>query len=215
MALDINGYNNAFRGFVQFAEHRAGLGFKGMAVKATKVNAQYILGSASDTSTSWLNRTKTDEKDNDNARRLFRNAVIDMFGGSLKKVPKSVQTAALFENNKKAKIILGNGIFAARVFKHIDELEALLAKKGKLSAKDVFTTCFPDIDAKALLQRRGRGEGRGEGPAALRGRPHAAGADCRREPQPGRRRPHQRLARELRHPQRRARRAQLRPLEGR
>ena len=55
----------------------------------------------------------------------------------------------------------------------------------------------------------------GNGPEALRGRPHAAGADRRRESQPGRRRPHQGLAREFRHPQRRARRAQLRPLEGR
>ena len=67
---------------------------------------------------------------------------------------KDANTAALFENNKKGRAILGNGIFVSRVLKHIDALEAIIAKKGKLTAKDVFRTCFPDIDAKAMLQAR-------------------------------------------------------------
>lgn len=384
MALDINGYNNAFRGFVQFAEGRS----RDIAVKAVKVNDRYDLSNGSVTSTKWVGRTDTDKNDNDYARNLFRKAVIDMFGGSINKVPKSVQkamrladyncgkpltarrillvkraidkegtaqqlalgkfwarnvktealrlgftnaelpklarathfyaqtagvdeltamrevatrgtkanrlafyggrflenldsfkagmelldsfktwygelsgfvcannkgrhyadaktatqlnvaykvasnahsqpgleamifqdiaadgkfdlrkrgedafgfannaamryfgrncqnsifgtvfnmppekrrvlfaandaltpvikdiaTAAQFENNKKAKLILGNGVFAARVIKNFDALEAIIAKKGKLTAKDVFKTCFPDIDAKAMLQ---------------------------------------------------------------
>ena len=390
MPLDINGYNNAFRGFVQFAENRAGLGLKGAAVKATKVGALCNLSVASARSTSWVSRTETDERDNDDVRLLFRRAVIDMFGGSMKNVPKSVRkamrlddyfcgkpltarrilavkaaidkegsarqtalgrfwtkgvrtealklgftraempklarathfyaqaagidemaamrevaahgtkanrlalyggrflesvenfqaglelldsfqdwygdvnrfvvennrgrhfadartatqmnavfkvfchaggqpgleamvfqdiaanpkfdlakrgedafgfagsaamrffgrngqnsifgtifnlppakrrvlfaasdamaplisdiaTAALFENDKKGKLVLGNGVFAARVIKHVDRLEAILAKKGRLTAKDVFRTCFPDIDARAMLQAR-------------------------------------------------------------
>ena len=93
MALDINGYNNAFRGFVQFAENRAERGLKGAVVKATQVEKRCDLSVASSTNASWFSRTDTDEKDNDFARRLFRQAVIDMFGGSMKNVPKSVQKA--------------------------------------------------------------------------------------------------------------------------
>ena len=114
MPLDINGYNNAFRGFVQFAENRAGLGLKGAAVKATKANARCNLSVASATSTSWASRTEADERDNDNARLLFRNAVIDMFGGSMKNVPKSVRKAMKLDDYFCGKPLTARRILAVK-----------------------------------------------------------------------------------------------------
>ena len=114
MALDINGYNNAFRGFVQFAENRAGLGLKGAAVKASKENARINLCVASDRSVGWLSRTNGDEWDHDCARILFRNAVIDMFGGSMKKVPKSVQKAMRLDDYFCGKPLTARRILAVK-----------------------------------------------------------------------------------------------------
>ena len=114
MPLDINGYNNAFRGFVQFAENRTGLGLKGAAVKATKAGALCNLCVASARSTSWVSRTEADERDNDDARMLFRNAVIDMFGGSMKNVPKSVRKAMRLDDYFCGKPLTARRILAVK-----------------------------------------------------------------------------------------------------
>lgn len=81
MPLDINGYNNAFRTFVDFAQKTHRDGYDSAAAKATLNERQLTVSALSLHETSYVLR-KTAEKDsNDATRQIFRQAIIDMFGG--------------------------------------------------------------------------------------------------------------------------------------
>ena len=91
-ALDINGYSASFRTFVEFAQKTHGDGYDSASAKATLNGRQLTVSAMSLYETSAVLRKKGEKAVNDSTRELFRNAVIDMFGG-LAKIPESVKKA--------------------------------------------------------------------------------------------------------------------------
>ena len=67
---------------------------------------------------------------------------------------KDSDTASFYRYNKDAKQIVGNCLFVSRVLNKSADLERIARAKGKLTAKDVFATCFPEIDAVASMRRQ-------------------------------------------------------------
>ena len=110
MALDINGYNSAFKSFVDFAQNRLGEN-QGKAVadaRIKKFNGEEVLTIAhvkTDEVHKWL-RTG-DERD------IFRAAVVNMFGGE-NRVPESVKKAMLMEDYDKGKPLTARRILAVK-----------------------------------------------------------------------------------------------------
>ncbi len=92
MALDINGYNSAFKSFVDFAQNRIG-------ENQEKVH-------------KWL-RTGDECDVNDRTRAIFRAAVVNMFGGE-NRVPESVKKAMLMEDYDKGKPLTARRILAVK-----------------------------------------------------------------------------------------------------
>lgn len=88
------GYSTAFRTFVDFAEKTGKDGYDSANAKATLAGRMLTVSPLSLHETSYILR-KTAEKDSNNATRdLFRQAIIDMFGGEAK-IPESVKDATL------------------------------------------------------------------------------------------------------------------------
>ena len=104
MPLDINGYNDTFKAFVDFAQAK-------VSAKEKEAVARFGQGedgalasraiSASDTDYvhKWF-RSGDDKDANDHVRRAFRKAVADMFGGE-GRIPGSVKKAMLLGDYKK------------------------------------------------------------------------------------------------------------------
>ena len=117
MALDINGYNNAFKSFVDFAQNRLGEN-QGKAVadaRIKKFNGEEVLTIAhakTDEVHKWL-RTGDECDVNDRTRAIFRAAVVNMFGGE-SKVPESVKKAMLMEDYDKGKPLTARRILAVK-----------------------------------------------------------------------------------------------------
>ena len=85
MALDINGYNSAFKSFVDFAQNRIGENQEKAIADARikKFNGEEVLTIAhakTDEVHKWL-RTGDECDVNDRTRAIFRAAVVNMFGG--------------------------------------------------------------------------------------------------------------------------------------
>ncbi len=120
MALDINGYNSAFKSFVDFAEEKC-------AKKETTAIADATLESSTlegrrivavtdaqgDSLHKWF-RGQTRTTANDRTRRLFMNAVADMFGGE-SKIPKSVRKAMILSDYGEGKPLTARRIMAVKV----------------------------------------------------------------------------------------------------
>ena len=117
MALDINGYNRAFKSFVDFAQDRiAENQEKAIAdARIKKFNGEEVLTIAhvkTDDVHKWLR--KGDECDvNDRTRAIFRAAIVNMFGGE-SKVPESVKKAMLMEDYDKGKPLTARRIMAVK-----------------------------------------------------------------------------------------------------
>ena len=124
MPLDINGYNRAFKSFVDFAQER----FDENQAKAVadacikKFNGEEVLTIAhakTDEVHKWLRKgdecdVKGDECDvNDRTRAIFRAAVVNMFGGE-SKIPASVKKAMLMEDYDKGKPLTARRILAVK-----------------------------------------------------------------------------------------------------
>ena len=91
------GYSTAFRMFVDFAEKTSKDGYDSANAKATLAGRMLTVSPLSLHETSYILR-KTAEKDSNNATRdLFRQAIIDMFGGEAK-IPESVKDAMLLDD---------------------------------------------------------------------------------------------------------------------
>ena len=117
MALDINGYNSAFKSFVDFAQNRLGEN-QGKAVadaRIKKFNGEEVLTIAhvkTDEVHKWL-RTGDECDVNDRTRAIFRAAVVNMFGGE-NRVPESVKKAMLMEDYDKGKPLTARRIMAVK-----------------------------------------------------------------------------------------------------
>lgn len=113
MPLDINGYNNAFRTFVDFAQKTHRDGYDSAAAKATLNERQLTVSALSLHETSYVLR-KTAEKDsNDATRRIFRQAIIDMFGGEAN-IPASVKKAMVTSDYDKGRPLTARRIIAVK-----------------------------------------------------------------------------------------------------
>ena len=104
MPLDINGYNDTFKAFVDFAQKKMSANNKEAVARFEQGKDGGLVSrtvSASDTDYvhKWF-RSGDDKDANDLARRNFRQAVADMFGGE-GRIPESVKKAMLLGDYKK------------------------------------------------------------------------------------------------------------------
>ena len=89
MALDINGYNATFKAFADYAQQRVDAHAPKTVIDAETMRTfggRTILAvsrSHTDKVHNWM-RTNDQQIANDRTRELFKNAIIDMFGGESK-----------------------------------------------------------------------------------------------------------------------------------
>ena len=116
MALDINGYNDTFRAFTDFAQtkvgerkeaavaHIVGGGgpLSGRSVTATNTDSAYA-----------FTRSSKDKVANNDVRAVFRRAIIDMFGGE-SKIPKKVRDAMILSDYGSGKPLTARRIMAVK-----------------------------------------------------------------------------------------------------
>jgi len=117
MAINVNGYNATFQEFVNFAKLKDVMGGDNAIARiSTGVNiAEGSLAgrkiTASDTDSvrgffKWF-RSDDDKAKNNEVRRLFRDAVIDMFGGE-SKIPAAVKKAMILADYDKGMSAFAN-----------------------------------------------------------------------------------------------------------
>lgn len=94
MTLDTNGYSTAFRTFVEFAQNTQRDGHDSASAKATLEGRQLTVSAFSLHETSALLRKQSEKDVNDATRTLFRNAIVEMFGGEAN-IPAAVKKAML------------------------------------------------------------------------------------------------------------------------
>ena len=86
MALDINGYNDIFKSFVDFAQAKGNVDKGKSILDATptfsgrKITTVTIDVAKNDSVHNWT-RGSDKREVNDRTRKLFKDAVADMFGG--------------------------------------------------------------------------------------------------------------------------------------
>ena len=122
MPLPVNGYNKTFTAFVQFAENSIRTGDKKAIanVAETNLGKRKIVASTTDgVGLAGMFRTKFEEGANDNARKLFLNAVTRMFGGR-SNIPESVWKAINLQD-------YGRGAPLRRNIQIIDYADMVLA----------------------------------------------------------------------------------------
>ena len=147
MALDINGYNSAFKSFVDFAQnqidkHQA----KAIAdARIKKFNGEEVLTIAhveTDEVHKWL-RTGDECDVNDRTRAIFRAAVVNMFGGE-DRIPASVKKAMLMVDYDKGKPLTARRILAVKAAIDADGSSKARSEKIRLE------TFSPAVEAAAL-----------------------------------------------------------------
>lgn len=118
MALDINGYTATFNDFVQFAQKRMNASDGKAVVNAMERQPDdggrvfSVKKSDTDHVHKWK-RTVDELSLNDSTRTLFKNAVIEMFGGE-EKIPASVRKAMLLEDYGHGKPLTARRIIAVK-----------------------------------------------------------------------------------------------------
>jgi len=140
MAIDTNGYNASFKAFVDFAKIMVdGQGdANSIARVTTGVNAPEgaLAGriiTASDTDSirglfKWF-RSADDKAANNEARKMFMDAIIDMFGGE-SRIPENVKKAMLLSDYGAGKPLTARRIMAVKVA--IDASGTKETRLGKL-----------------------------------------------------------------------------------
>ena len=121
MPLDVNGYNDTFKAFLDFARISESAGeTKAIARAAIDVKTGALAGRAvtfSETDSvrgffKWF-RSADDKAANDTTRRIFKDAIIDMFGGE-SKIPESVKKAMVLADYGKGKPLTARRIIAVQ-----------------------------------------------------------------------------------------------------
>lgn len=101
MPLDINGYNDTFKAFVDFAQAKKAANDKTAVARGSLGEDGVLAGrEIKAASTDWVHkrsRSDADEAANDRTRAIFKNAIIDMFGGEAK-IPAKVKKAMLMSD---------------------------------------------------------------------------------------------------------------------
>ena len=119
MAIDIDGYNATFRSFAQFAQQCVDAnGEKAIVTmkEGQPLNGRRMLSIENSFMDSvYRMRRATDLKNINNfTRTLFKNAVIDLFGGEAK-IPESVKKAMLLKDYDCGKPLTARRIMAVKV----------------------------------------------------------------------------------------------------
>lgn len=150
MALDINGYNNTFTQFVNFAQQKMQAGeAKAVAeanIRKSPLDGRKILAvsmSQTDSVHNWT-RGMNEWVANDRTRTLFRNAIIDMFGGE-SKIPASVKKAMLLSDYGEGKPLTARRIMAVKAAIDADGTAKVRSANLKL---ETFTS--PEAKTAAL-----------------------------------------------------------------
>ena len=123
MAINVNGYNDTFQSFVDFARIRDGMGKKTAIARLTdgvNVAEGALAGrtiTASDTDSvrgmfKWF-RSADDKAANNEVRKIFKDAIIDMFGGE-SKIPEAVKKAMVLADYDKGKPLTARRILAVK-----------------------------------------------------------------------------------------------------
>ena len=116
MPIDVNGYNNTFSSFVQFAQSNVDAGNKkAIANVGGPLGGRTIVASTTDGAgfVGNLFRSRWDEVANDNARKLFLNAVTRMFGGR-SNIPESVWKAINLQDYGRGAPLTARRILAVK-----------------------------------------------------------------------------------------------------
>ena len=160
MALDINGYNDTFKAFADFAQAKVNAGQNKAIARATvgegPLAGRNITAATTDSIRGmfkWF-RSSNDQTANNTTRTLFKNAIIDMFGGE-SKIPASVKKAMIMADYDKGKPLTARRILAVKAAIDADGT----AKRLKLETFD-----SPAVKTAAL----GLGYTKGELPKLAR-----------------------------------------------
>ncbi len=119
MALDINtGYNDTFKAFADFAQQRINAGEKTAIARVGEgggLASRTISAATTDSLRNIFNWTRADDNKaaNDRTRALFKNAIIEMFGGE-SKIPASVRKAMLLGDYNAGKPLTARRIMAVK-----------------------------------------------------------------------------------------------------
>ncbi len=115
MALDINGYNATFKAFTDFAAKSIEAGEKKAIARADGTGglANRTIQPASGDWVGKIRRSNESRDANNIARGLFKQAIIDMFGGE-KNIPKSVLDAMRMQDFNKGKPLTARRIIAVK-----------------------------------------------------------------------------------------------------
>jgi len=111
--LDINGYNTAFKTFVDFAQMTHNDGYSSASAKATLNGRQLTVSAMSLHETSAVLRKASESAANDATRDVFKYAIIDMFGG-MANIPASVKKAMELDDYGHGKPLTARRIMAVK-----------------------------------------------------------------------------------------------------
>ena len=165
MALDVNGYNSVFKSFVDFAQERIDANqAKAVADASVKqLGNRKVLAitySRTDEVHKWL-RTNDEYFVNDHTRKIFKQAIANMFGGE-DRIPDSVKTAMLMDDYNCGKPLTARRIMAVKVAIDADgtakalsqaEAQRRIDKKfGKFESEATKATALSDGFTQAELK---------------------------------------------------------------
>ena len=154
MALDINGYNETFKVFTNFAQAKVDAGankaIARVAVGDGPLAGRNITAATTDSVRGFFKwfRSADDQAANNATRTLFKNAIIDMFGGE-SKIPASVKKAMLMADYDCGKPLTARRIMAVKAAIDADGT----AKRLKLETFD-----SPEVKTAALNLGYTKGE---------------------------------------------------------
>ena len=148
MALDINGYNQAFKAFADFAQQRVDAHDSKavMAARIGNLDGRRVVAlsqSQTDAVHKWT-RTNEEFAVNDRTRTIFKKAIIDMFGGE-SKIPASVKKAMLLADYDCGKPLTARRIMAVKAA--IDADGTAKARSAKIQLE---TFRSPEVKTEAL-----------------------------------------------------------------
>ena len=175
MALDINGYNETFKAFADFAQAKISAGANKAIARVTvgegPLAGRTIAAATTDSVRGmfkWF-RSSDDKAANDATRKIFRDAIVDMFGGE-SKIPASVKKAMVEADYGKGKPLTARRILAVKVAidSHVSQINDKAAAcieecRKKFSSKSIgqaekllapaFDACKGNFDAMEILQK--------------------------------------------------------------
>ena len=154
MALDINGYNDTFRAFADFAKiMTTGQGDEnsiarldtGVNIVEGSLAGRTITASTTDSVRGifkWF-RSADDKAANNEVRKLFKDAIIDMFGGE-SKIPDSVKDAMKLADYDKGKPLTARRIIAVKA-----AIDASGTKEARIEKLKLESFQSPEVEQAA------------------------------------------------------------------